>query len=293
MKIIRNRRDINVIERFRKPEYWPYTQGESISNQAQYDTYDIYEPFNDPNPFTDSTFKVVSTATDNFEDSSLSASQWTSLETDPSATISYVADDSGMRSGLCRKITHSSSTSGIVSYAAALNGVDVTNIRSGRLSFYHRYTAGADGPKWIFRAKDSTLPPTNYYSVNRADTFGYFTYNKTGEAEAGPGMGSGNEGIDIGIWRFIEVEWREKHWLDYGEILHIQLRIDGIPYYTGRNTTMITPYGFDEAPSYPGGTGSDTTYIMIQSLASGPSTAWYDNVKIERFAPDYVVESGA
>lgn len=280
-----------------KHDYRPKELFNPVQNQEFGTPGAIYEPFNDVSAFDDPSFTVVATATEGFENLTQTQNDWTDVVESGSPVITYVKDPLGIRPGIVKRVRHNASAQ-LSFYASSIGGVDVTNIRSGRLSFYIT-TQGASAKGVFFRKKGTAFPLTNGYKA-QAELIGNLDLLKVGDPASGVGMGGSLEsyaparaaGPD---WPHFTLEWREKHWVDYGPILHIRWLFNGIPVYCGRNSFSNAPHFWDDNPSYPGGDGAERTYVGFYTITglSTSETYWFDDIKIEKFYPDYVVEPGA
>lgn len=224
MAMIRERRNLNIVERFRKPEYWPFSSaGEKVDNTLNLS--DITEDFGIPLPIYQ---KAILIGTDTFESGTTGAT-WVDAGT---GTYSYVTDPAaGASHGRVKKVQFTTAQQPFF-YAETFGSTtgNLQGIYSGKLDFY-MYSDLTSPTFQITVTNRSTSDPQgkgydlahSFVSSNRFDIIRHGTPDLSDFT-----VGTGSKSITANAWHNFVIEWYSYNHPFYGDLFYMYYTVDGV-----------------------------------------------------------------
>lgn len=288
MNIIRNRRDINVLERFRKPEYWPFSQsGEFITNDTVLtDLYDSCN-FNIFNPFEIGKTHTEWAETETFE---LSPT-WSEATTSGTMTFATLADPTGGRGGTVKRIVANANSEGYM-YTDLVNTRDIRGMLSGKLGFWAHVSNTEMAIDVNIRTLGSTFRATPAYEFQwffAGPVNNGFYMRRHGGTSTRDNFGddttsNSTKKFGSSTWEYWEYEWQEMNFSDYGRILFLRHKIGSKDYMSSHNFTYtMIPYFFHNGATL----NQDNTTVRIrfdiEGADLGSGTAYIDDMTFTKY----------
>lgn len=282
MAMIRERRNLNIGERFRKTEYWPFSSaGEIIDNRIPTNTNTVYETFDFP-LLEPSTRDVIFDVTEDF--ATTTASTWDDTTIGTGTTWSYAQDPvsaTGGR-GQVKKVAMSNTSGWGTTRLLTIQGKSAVGINTGRLTFWHRKNDLNNNTTIFLRSTTSDFSD-NYYSLEWSEdaTHGLsawllFRKKLNGTTSAlrpdpyAPWVDSPNGPYTpTNNWTYHDIRWTEFYSpLHAGNIFYIKYSINEIELKANWlgvtsvpwNSPYYSSYWYDLSPSPQ----SSTNYIGIR-----------------------------